>query len=254
MHVQAPPDLAPLLDDLEGTSGVRAVVLGGSRAVGTADEGSDWDLGVYYQGPLDLRALTRWGQFHAPGSWGRVMNGGAWLTLGGVRVDVLLRDLDVVERWTDCARRGEFEIDSLLGYLAGVPTYSLMAERSAGRILRGSLSEVGAFPARLAEAAPERWRFCRKFTIEHARSRAKRGDLVGTVGQAAKAVIEEAHACLCEERRWALNEKRIVSLAGLDAVHRAFSSVPSASTALIEWVERVAALLETRSQSGDARS
>jgi hypothetical protein len=249
MHVELPPDLLPLLDDLEGVAGVRAVVLGGSRALGTADEGSDWDLGVYYQGPLDLRALTRWGQFHPPGSWGRIMNGGAWLTLGRLRVDVILRDLDVVERWSDCTRRGEFEIDSLLGYLAGVPTYSLLAERSVARILRGSLSEVGPFPARLAEVAPERWRFCRRFTIEHARSRAKRGDLVGTVGQTAKAVIEEAHACLSEQHRWVLNEKRIVAHAGLDIVDRAFASAPPEAGLLIGWVERVATLLESHSHA-----
>jgi len=31
-----------------------------------------------------------------PGSWGRLMNGGAWLKIGE-RIDVLLRDLTVVE-------------------------------------------------------------------------------------------------------------------------------------------------------------
>jgi hypothetical protein len=253
MHVAVPPDLVPLLDDLEAIAGVRAVVLGGSRALGTADDGSDWDLGVYYQGPLDLGPLARWGQFHPPGSWGRIMNGGAWLTLAGLKVDVLLRDLDVVDGWCDRARRGEFEVDALLGYLAGVPTYSLMAERSVARILRGSLSEVGPFPVRLAEVAPERWRFCRRFTLEHARMRARRGDLVGTVGQTAKAVMEEAHSRLCERHRWVLNEKRIVSEAGLDAVESAFASVPPEGGLLVAWVERAAALLESAHNPNPSR-
>lgn len=34
------------------------------------------------------------------------MNGGAWLLLEGAKVDVLLRDLDVVERFAEAARRG----------------------------------------------------------------------------------------------------------------------------------------------------
>jgi len=35
-----------------------------------------------------------------PGSWGRRMNGGAWLEIGGERIDVVLRDLTVAEHWT----------------------------------------------------------------------------------------------------------------------------------------------------------
>ena len=35
------------------------------------------------------------GQVFAPGEWGGgVMNGGAWLTMEGQRVDVIYRDLD----------------------------------------------------------------------------------------------------------------------------------------------------------------
>jgi hypothetical protein len=42
-------------------------------------------------------------------SWGRIINGGAWLKHGECRVGVLLRDLDVVEHWTRKAENGEFE-------------------------------------------------------------------------------------------------------------------------------------------------
>ena len=35
--------------------GTVAVVLGGSRAVQSDDEESDWDLGVYYRGDIHLR-------------------------------------------------------------------------------------------------------------------------------------------------------------------------------------------------------
>ena len=225
MRDELSSEIIPLVDELARTHGVVAVVLGGSRALATADEDSDWDLGVYYQGEVDLMALSHWGEFHAPGSWGRIMNGGAWLQVAGLRVDVLLREIGVVTQWTECALRGEFEVDSLLGYVAGIPTYSLLAERAIARPLRGTLPDAVNYPARLAEAAPERWRFCRRFTLEHARSRARRGDVVGAVAQAAKAVIEEAHARLCEQRRWVLNEKRIVENAGLEGAHALFTQV-----------------------------
>ena len=42
--------------------GVEAVTIGGSRAAGTADIGSDWDVGVYYRGAIDLTALTSYGE------------------------------------------------------------------------------------------------------------------------------------------------------------------------------------------------
>jgi hypothetical protein len=42
-----------------------------------------------------------------------------------------------------------------------------------------------------------------------------RGDVVGTVAQAAKAVLEVAHAVVCERRERMLNEKSLVERARL---------------------------------------
>ena len=141
-----PPPVLELVDELTAVPGAVAVVLGGSRAEGAADAASDWDLGLYYRGTIELGALERRGTVYPPGSWGRVMNGGAWLRGGGAKVDVLLRDLDVVEDWTLRATEGEFEVDALLGYVAGIPTYSLAAELATCRLLRGSIPRVALFP------------------------------------------------------------------------------------------------------------
>ena len=82
------------------------MTIGGSRATGTADQSSDWDVGVYYRAGIDLAPHARYGEVHPPGSWGRIMNGGAWLSVEGTKVDVLLRDLDVALHWAGQARRG----------------------------------------------------------------------------------------------------------------------------------------------------
>lgn len=50
-----------LLPRLVALPGVLAVALGGSRARGTHRPDSDWDLGVYYRGGFDARALGRLG-------------------------------------------------------------------------------------------------------------------------------------------------------------------------------------------------
>jgi hypothetical protein len=72
--------------------------------------------------------------------------------------------------------------------------------------------------------------------------RAARGDLVGTMGQAAKAAVELAHAVLCEEQTWVFNEKRILERAGLTEIQAMFSSAPRPEE-LVTWVSRVRAAL-----------
>jgi hypothetical protein len=235
------PNLPSPVEELVGLlgemPGAVAIVLGGSRAAGTDDATSDWDLGVYYRGSLDPSALAPLGTVHPPGSWGRIMNGGAWLTCAGLKVDVILRDLDVVDHWSALAEQGQYDVDGLLGYLAGIPTYSLLAERSVARVLRGSLAAVGPFPARLAELAPDRWRFHSRFSLTQARMRAARLDRIGTLGQAARAAIEHAHALLCERRTWVLNEKQIIRRAGLLETEALFAQ-PTADLPWLDALER----------------
>ena len=154
---------------LAAVPGVVAVTLGGSRAVGRAVEGSDWDFGLYYRGgldPADISALGWPGRVFAPGEWGSIVNGGAWLTVGGAKVDLIYRDLDEVLRWTAAAGEGRFEIRREVGYVAGIATYVLAGELALGQVLAGELAlgqvlagELSrpAFPPRLRETAPAAW-------------------------------------------------------------------------------------------------
>jgi hypothetical protein len=237
--IDLPRTVSELVDVLTAMLGAVAVVLGGSRAVGSNDTGSDWDLGLYYRGTIDLTALAACGVVYPPGSWGRIMNGGAWLRRGGEKVDVILRDLDVVELWTRQAEKGEFERDALLGYLAGIPTYSLSAELASCRPLRGDIP-AAPFPPKLVAAAPPVWRFCRSLSLDYARMHARRGNLVGATGQAAAAVMEEAHAIVCERAQWVCNEKRLIEIAGLTRLHALFAQVPHECPNLLHWVDIVA--------------
>jgi len=237
-----PTEVAELLELLTTLPGTEAIALGGSRALGTADAASDWDLGLYYRGTIDLTRLAERGTVFPPGSWGRLMNGGAWLRCGEHKVDVLLRDLDVVEHWTARAEQGEFERDALLGYLAGVPTYLLMAELASCRAIVGTLPSV-TYPERLAAAAPGVWRFCRGFSLDYARAHAQRGNAAGAMGMVASAVMEEAHARLAERRVWTCNEKRMIDVAGMGAVQELFARVPADATELAAWIDEVGVAL-----------
>jgi hypothetical protein len=239
---ELPPAVAELVDLLAAMPGTVAVVLGGSRALGADDAGSDWDLGLYYRGSIDLTSLSTRGTVFPPGSWGRVMNGGAWLACGGDKVDVLLRDLDVVEYWTRRAQEGEFERDALLGHLAGIPTYTLSAELASCRPLVGHVP-AAPFPPKLAAAAPSVWRFCRSFSLDYARMHARRGNRAGAAGQTAAAIMEEAHAIVCERGQWVCNEKRLLDTAGLAGLDALFADLQGEREHLVRWVDLVSETL-----------
>lgn len=135
--IDLPEQVAELAKALTAMPGAVAVAFGGSRALGVGVARSDWDFGLYYRGTIDLAALTAWGTVHPPGSWGRLLNGGA----------------------------------------------------------------------------------------------------------AARAVLEEANAVLCESGRWVCNEKRSIKAAGLTDVQPLFEEIPSEPVGLVLWVDLVAGQL-----------
>src|SRR6185295_15585472 len=88
-----------------GVPGIRAIALGGSRARGEATAQSDYDIGLYYEAdnPIDIGRLAKAAMLlpgaasssvTAVGEWGPWINGGAWLTVDGRRVDLLYRSID----------------------------------------------------------------------------------------------------------------------------------------------------------------
>lgn len=242
---ELPGPIAELCTVLAQIKGVEAVAVGGSRAAGMADAGSDWDLGVYYRGNIDLTPLASYGRVHQPGSWGRIMNGGAWLNLGEKKVDVLLRDVETALYWVTEARRGLYEVDALLGYLAGVPTYTLMAELALNQTVHGRLPVTGEYPAKLSQTGERRWRAHAEFSLDHAQMRAERGDIIGTAGQSAKAVIETTHALACARRRWVINEKNLVEHSGLRHLHAMFIDIPAKPPLLLTWLRELRAALKS---------
>jgi Nucleotidyltransferase domain len=114
------PLLARLTPALADAPGVAAVVLGGSRARGTATKTSDDDLGLYFRRgrPLDTEALLRavrplvdnpgTAAITSIGEWGPWIVGGGWLRIAGKKVDVLYREIEAV----DAVITGASEVES----------------------------------------------------------------------------------------------------------------------------------------------
>ena len=206
-----------LLERLSAIGGVVAVTLGGSRARGDERPDSDWDFGLYYRDSIDvaaIRALGFPGEIVEPGAWGRLVNGGAWLTVDGERVDLLYRDLDTVRHWTDEAAEGRFEVDLVEGFVAGMPTYALAGELALAKVLAGELPRP-SFPDALRTSAPPRWFASARFSLDVADAAAQRADVGICAGLLAKAALAVANGRLAERGEWALNEKGILGRAGL---------------------------------------
>jgi predicted nucleotidyltransferase len=206
--------LAPRLAAIPG---VVAVTLGGSRARGEARPGSDWDFGLYYRDMIDtdaIRALGFEGEVFEPWQWGRIPNGGAWLTIEGQKVDLLYRDLNVVEHWTNEANEGRFEIYREVGHVAGVPTYTLTAELAIGKVLHGRLPHP-EFPDALRENAPPVWMNLARGALKFAQQHQRNNDPVPRDANLSVALLSVAHAKCANKGEWVLNEKRLIARAGL---------------------------------------
>lgn len=125
---------------LKPVPGVAAVVLGGSRARGTATAESDHDFGLYYEpdNEIDVAALRAaitpllddpTGHTITPiGEWGPRINGGAWLTVDGRKVDLLYRDLGRVRDVIAECKVGRITMDYQPGHPHGFCSSTYMGE------------------------------------------------------------------------------------------------------------------------------
>jgi hypothetical protein len=134
----------------------------------------------------------------------------------GVVVDLIDRDLDEVLAWTAQAEQGRFEIQREVGYVAGIATYVLAGELALGEVLHGELPRP-AFAPQLRRAAPPRWCRVAAGALDVGRAHASRGDRIAALANFTQAVLATAHGRLAAAGVWALNEKRLVERAELDA-------------------------------------
>ena len=209
--------------------GVVGVALGGSRATGTHQPDSDVDLGLYYRAPLDVAALRALAAEAAAevlgiseiGGWGPWVNGGAWLVVGGTRVDWIYRDLDrVTAIWSEC-RAGRYEIGIQAGHPLGYYSHVYPGEVALCHVLAdptGELTRLRAetqdYPAALADAlVAATWE--PDLLLYGASSHgAAAADAFFTAGCLFRTIGVLAQALHGHHRRWVTTEKRLIDGAG----------------------------------------
>jgi len=183
--------LVPALADVPG---VNAIVLGGSRARGTATENSDYDLGLYYSAAkqLDTDRLLEAvrdlvdepgaAAVTPVGEWGPWIVGGAWLSIAGRKVDLLYRNSDEVARVVHSCRAGLITMDYQPGHPYGFCSAIWMGEVALCRPVhdpRGAIAELkkltSPYPEPLRDALIRRFQWEVLFSIENG-DRARRAN------------------------------------------------------------------------------
>src|SRR5271165_3509508 len=160
------PILERTIQALAEVPGVTAVALGGSRARGTETPDSDTDIGLYYRNgrepaALALRAAPT-GLIGEPGGaivteageWGPWIVGGAWLSIGGRKVDLLYRCFESVEDVVRACQIGDIRMDYQPGHPHGFCSAIWMGEVALCRPLHDPDGNLAALKA-LAEPYPD---------------------------------------------------------------------------------------------------
>jgi hypothetical protein len=232
-----------LAAELAAVPGVVAVAVGGSRARGRARDDSDVDLGVYYAdaapfATADVRAVAaRWNDAPEPVvsglyAWGPYVNGGAWLTVRGERVDLLYRS---VERLAEAIADGEagrhavhhgqqppfgFWSGTLLGELAiCAPLHD-----AAGR-LAALKRRVAVYPEPLRRAVVSDMLWGVEFGLRaFAPKSVAAGDAYGAAGCFARFAHQLVLALFALNRAWLVNDKTaLAEIAELPLAPAAFA-------------------------------
>ena len=233
MKQLTPPQAAILrrvVDALKEVAGVEAIVLGGSHARGRARPDSDIDIGLYYWPGAAFsieqvrRIASRLNDAPEPvvsgfGVWGRWMDGGAWLTIEGQRVDLLYRSLEKVEITLKDAVEGRFEIDfeqqppfgffgpTLLGEVAvAVPLHD---PRS---VLSDLKAKVSPMPEALAKAVVQSRLWSVEFGLSaFAPKFAANGDVHGVAGCLTRFAQALVLTLFALNRVYPINDKTTIS-------------------------------------------
>ncbi|MCA1468357.1 nucleotidyltransferase domain-containing protein [Bradyrhizobium sp. IC3195] len=218
------PLLTRLTSVVADVPGVQAVVLGGSRARGRAHAASDYDIGLYFKSALDIGRLLAAAKTIADdpaattvtpvGEWGPWIVGGAWLSVGGCKVDLLYRDADAVEAVMESCGAGVVTMDYQPGHPHGFCSAIWMGEiaycqplhEPTGLIAR--LKSIAIpYPEPLRSALIRRFQWEVLFSIENAELAAARNEWTHVAGCLYRSLACVAQVLFALNERYLINEK-----------------------------------------------
>lgn len=222
-------ELSKIIKLLSEVQGVKAIALGGSRSRDEADEHSDFDIGLYYQADiLDIAALEKNLQslddgrresiLNPPGEWGPWINGGAWLTVDQLPVDILLRDVQTVANVVKDCIEGKITIDYQCGHPFGFVNKIYAAETHYCKPLwqdesktldqlKTLLYSQGEYSPKMREAVIRKFLWEAWFSLACGRKAALKGDRNYAMGSMFRTVCSWVEVLYAVNNRYLMNEK-----------------------------------------------
>jgi hypothetical protein len=221
--------LADVVTGLRSVRFVSAIVLGGSHAIGTSNENSDLDIGVYYSqvAPFSIdeirrvvRHIASQGEPIVTGfyDWGRWVNGGASIPVGSNRVDLLYRNIDQVEHAIVEARKGVWHEDFDQQPTYGFRSVTYLAEIDCciplhdpnGRIA-ALKRQVAHYPEALKHTIVSEMLWSVESALIFARDFARKQDVYNTVGCLTRIANYLTHALFAINGTYFLNDKHALA-------------------------------------------
>jgi hypothetical protein len=231
--------ITKIVDSIKQINGVRALVLGGSRARGSHNINSDIDIGIYYDSSIGLdisgiqQAATiiddagRDNLVTPIGGWGPWINGGGWLSVNHYPVDFLYRDLNKVSTVMEQCLSGVITIDYQPGHPHGFINSIYFSEIALCKVLwdpSGIIGEMKAstipYPPEVKKAIIEKFFWEATFALDTGRKGIYKTDLAYIAGCCFRSL-----SCL-NQVLFALNECYWMNEKGAVAIADSFSIAP----------------------------
>ncbi len=235
--------ISSLIERLKAIGGIKAVVLGGSYARGRAQPGSDIDLGILYSeaAPFSIESVRKLAvevndtagpvvtNFY---EWGPWVNGGAWLTIGGQRLDFIYRNLEHLERVIADSEAGRYEL-----HYAQQPPFGFFSATYLGEVVESIplfdperwvdllKRQVATYPEALRRAVVQDYLWAAEFGLAAFASKfAGRADTYGTAACLTRAINQLVLVLFALNRRYPLNDKTaLTEVAEFERAPREFS-------------------------------
>jgi hypothetical protein len=216
--------LTSVVDAFKNVKGVEAIVLGGSRATNTENEFSDIDIGIYYN---DKFELTTFKQIAAAvdddhredcitnlGDWGPWINGGGWLTIDNIKVDILFRDTKKATQCIEDCKKGIITIDYQCGHPFGFINSIYLGEifyckilHSNSDIIQQLKNSLKIFPSTYKSASIQKFLWECEFSLMCGKKAIKKDDIVYASGSIFRSAICLIYVLYAANEMYCLNEK-----------------------------------------------
>jgi hypothetical protein len=220
--------LGNITNDLKTIANVRAIVLGGSYATGTATDTSDLDIGIYYldKEPFEIEEIRSIAKKYAGKEepvvtnfyeWGPWVNGGAWIKTAYGKVDLLYKNIEQITTTIEKAKSGiwenHFEQQPPYGFSSIIflaETRSCIPLYDPDNIIEKLKSAVLSYPAKLKQAVIQQSLWSAEFTIWHAEYFARKQDVYNIMGCLTRAVKNIVTALFAINELYPIGDKRAI--------------------------------------------